>query len=237
MPYTVPKLTNRQSTKFHIQIYYQHQLELWDHWRRRTCLEINIIWEVPAECISVRRREHKRHRKELLSNQNRRFGKQNGTENDNEFECYDNSEGKPVHVDINKEAIEGNKPILTLKPNRSEEDKISKNGGTCDGDSDFSSHKSNLNFTPLERLCSVPCFYTQKWIQYFYQPHPIKTTQTETDDDGGHWVGQRHERSWWSLPKQVADWRRGEIYGGARIFGYAMALNEKLFLENILYVH
>ena len=51
-------------------------------------------------------------------------------EEDRDFECYDRSERKPVHID--KEITERNKPTLALLPNRSEEYAINKNGETRD---------------------------------------------------------------------------------------------------------
>ena len=42
---------------------------------------------------------------------------------DSDFDFYDKSEGKPLHVDIDKETTEGNKSTLTVLPNRSEENK------------------------------------------------------------------------------------------------------------------
>ena len=43
-------------------------------------------------------------------------------EEDSSFEFYDRSKRKPVHVNIDKEMAEGNKPTLALLLNRSEED-------------------------------------------------------------------------------------------------------------------
>ena len=53
-------------------------------------------------------------------------------EEDGDFDRYDKSVGKPVHVDIDKKTTEENKSILALLPNRSEEDEINNNGETRD---------------------------------------------------------------------------------------------------------
>ena len=41
-----------------------------------------------------------------------------------DFECYDKSGGKPVHVVIDKETTKGNKSTLAVLPNRLKEIKI-----------------------------------------------------------------------------------------------------------------
>ena len=78
-------------------------------------------------------------------------------ERDNDFECYDKSDGKPVHVDVNKEVTEGN-PTHALLPNRSEEDKINNNGETRGGNGNISVRRSNRIYKLPERLGSVPYF-------------------------------------------------------------------------------
>ena len=77
---------------------------------------------------------------------------------DSDYECYDQSEGKPVHVDVDKEKAERNKPTLALLPNRSQEDEIDNNGETRDKDGNSNSRRSNRIFKPPERLGSVPYF-------------------------------------------------------------------------------
>ena len=47
---------------------------------------------------------------------------------DNDFESYDRSEGKPLHVDIGNEITDENKAKLALLPNRWEQDGIKNNG-------------------------------------------------------------------------------------------------------------
>ena len=64
-------------------------------------------------------------------------------EGNSDFECYDRSGGKPVHVVIEKETTEGNKSTLALLPNRSKENKINTNGETWDGDCNFNLRRSN----------------------------------------------------------------------------------------------
>ena len=80
-------------------------------------------------------------------------------EEGSDFECYDKSEGKQVHVDIDKETTEENKS--TLAPplsKRSEEDEIKNNDETRDGDAIINLRRSNRIFKPPERLGSVPYF-------------------------------------------------------------------------------
>ena len=77
---------------------------------------------------------------------------------DNIFENFDMSEGKPVHIDIDKEATDGKKPTLALLPNRWEEDEFNNSGETRDGDGNISLSNSNRIFKPPEQLGSVPYF-------------------------------------------------------------------------------
>ena len=52
-------------------------------------------------------------------------------EDGSDFECYNKSDGTPVHVDIDKEITEGG-PALALPPNKSEEE-MNDNGETMVG--------------------------------------------------------------------------------------------------------
>ena len=75
---------------------------------------------------------------------------------DNDLECYDRSEGQPVHVDVDTEMAESNKPILALLPIRTKEDEININDGTRDRDGNINLRRSNRIFKPPKRLGSVP---------------------------------------------------------------------------------
>ena len=77
---------------------------------------------------------------------------------DSDFKCYNKSERKPVHVDIDKEATEEIYATLALLPNRSEKDETTNNGEARGGDSNVSVRRSNRTFTPPERLGNVPYF-------------------------------------------------------------------------------
>ena len=77
---------------------------------------------------------------------------------DSDFECYDRSQGKPLHVDVDKEMAESNKPTLALLPSRSEKDEINNNGGTQDRDGNSNLRRSYRIFKTPERLGSVPLF-------------------------------------------------------------------------------
>ena len=75
-----------------------------------------------------------------------------------DFECYDRSEGKPVHVDVDKDMNESNKPTLALSPTRSEKDEINNNDEEQDRDGNTNLRRLNRIFKPPERLGSVPYF-------------------------------------------------------------------------------
>ena len=77
---------------------------------------------------------------------------------DSGFEYYNKSEGKPIHVDIDKETTEGG-PALALLPNRSEEDEINNNVETIGRDGNVSVHKSNRTSKPPDQLGSVPYYW------------------------------------------------------------------------------
>ena len=79
-------------------------------------------------------------------------------EDKSDFECYNRSDGKPVHVDIDKEVPE-EWPALALLPNKSEEEEINNNGETIGGDGSISVRRSNRIFKPVDRWVSVPCFW------------------------------------------------------------------------------
>ena len=84
--------------------------------------------------------------------------KKESEEDDNEFECYTKSEGKPVHVDIDKEVTEG-REALALLPNKSEEEEIINDRETMGGDGNISVRRSNRIFEPPDRLGSEPYYY------------------------------------------------------------------------------
>ena len=76
-------------------------------------------------------------------------------EDDREFECYNKSDGEPVHVDIDKKVTDGGPPLALLLK-KLEEEEINYNSETTDGDGNISAHKSNRMFKPPDRLGSVP---------------------------------------------------------------------------------
>ena len=57
----------------------------------------------------------------IISESNSKVRKVESSEKQNDFECYDKSDGKTVHVNIDKE-LAVHKPTLVLLPNRSEEE-------------------------------------------------------------------------------------------------------------------
>ena len=79
-------------------------------------------------------------------------------DDDSDFERYNRSEDKPVHVDVDKELVESNKPTLALVPKKSEENEINNKGETQDRDGNTILRGSNRIFEPPERLGSVPYF-------------------------------------------------------------------------------
>ena len=78
-------------------------------------------------------------------------------EEDSDFECYDKSDDKPVHVDVDKEVNERD-PTNTLVPNGSEEDEMDKNVETRCGIGNISVRRSNEKFKPPERLGNLTYF-------------------------------------------------------------------------------
>ena len=73
------------------------------------------------------------------------------SEDQSDIECYSKSDGKPVHVDIDKKVTEGG-PTVALLPNKSE---INNNGETIGGDGNISVRRSNQLFKPPNRLGSI----------------------------------------------------------------------------------
>ena len=94
----------------------------------------------------------------IISESKPKVRKVNSDEEDNDFECYDTSEGRPLHVDFDKDILEGNKPTLVLLPNRSEEDEINNNGKRSVRDGKINLRRLNRIFRSPERLGSVPYF-------------------------------------------------------------------------------
>ena len=54
-------------------------------------------------------------------------------EEDTDIECFLKSDGKLVHLDIDKKVNNWNTPTVALLPNRIEEDRINQNGEKSDG--------------------------------------------------------------------------------------------------------
>ena len=79
-------------------------------------------------------------------------------EGEGDSESYNRSDGKPVHVDIDKVITKGHKPTLALLRNRSEKNEINNNGETRYRDGKINLHRSSRIFKPPERLGSVPYF-------------------------------------------------------------------------------
>ena len=94
----------------------------------------------------------------IISESKSRVRKIESDEEDSGFKCFDKSKGKPVHVEVNKLTIEGNKSTLALLQNRSEKDEITNNGETRGGDGKINSRRSNRKFKSLERFGSLPYF-------------------------------------------------------------------------------
>ena len=70
-------------------------------------------------------------------------------------ECYNKSDGKPVHVDIDKEVIERG-PALALLPNKLEEEELNIKGKTMGGHGIICVRRSNRTLKSPDRLPSVP---------------------------------------------------------------------------------
>ena len=78
-------------------------------------------------------------------------------EDDSGFEFYIKSDGKSVHVDIDKKVTEGGSSLALLW-SRSEEEEMINNGETIGGNSNISIRRSNRAFKPPDRLDSVSYF-------------------------------------------------------------------------------
>ena len=92
----------------------------------------------------------------ILSGSKSKVREVESDEEDSNLGCYGKSDEKPVHVNIEKEVTDGNKPRPALLPNRSEGDEINTNDETRDEDGNINLRRSNLFFEPLEPLDSVP---------------------------------------------------------------------------------
>ena len=101
-------------------------------------------------------------------------------EEDSDFECYNKDDGKPLHVDVDKEVIEGG-PTLALLPNRSEGDKINNIGETMGGNGNNSVRRSNRIYKTSKWLGSAPCFL--KITFSLCRTNPKRTTKTQTVDN------------------------------------------------------
>ena len=94
----------------------------------------------------------------IISKSKPKVRKVESDKEDRDLECYDGSDGKPVHVDIEKEVTEGNNATLALLPNKSEENEIHINGETRGEDGNISVRRSNRISNSPEQLGSVPYF-------------------------------------------------------------------------------
>ena len=79
----------------------------------------------------------------IISESKPKVRKMDLDEVESNFECYDRSEGKPAHVDIDKEIAEWNKPTLSLQPNRSVEDERNNNVERRDREGNINLRSSN----------------------------------------------------------------------------------------------
>ena len=83
--------------------------------------------------------------------------KSESDEEDSGFECYNKSDGKLVHVDVDNEITERD-TTLALLPNRSVEEEINNYSEARVGNGNISVLRSNRIFKPPERLGTVPFF-------------------------------------------------------------------------------
>ena len=145
--------------KFFTKNYCQHRLNFRDH-RRKTCYQTNTTCEDRGGGGGEHAGASERTRltEEAILFESRPKVRKVVLDDVSDFECYNRSERKPVHVDFDKEMAESYKPTLALLPNRSEEDEINHNGETQDKEGNTKLRSSNRIFTPPERLGSVPYF-------------------------------------------------------------------------------
>ena len=131
--------------------------------------------------------------------------KEESDEDNSDFDCYNKSDGKPVHVNIDKEITEGG-PALAWIPNKSEEE-TNNNDDTMGGIGSFNVRRSNGTFKPPDRLNSVPFFVKVAFC--IYRTNPKRTTKTQTDDNGGDGLGRKLRSQW----RQVTYRKRGKSRG------------------------
>ena len=143
--------------------YYQHRLSFRNHWRR-ICHRTNINWEGRAEsmwCFRESKETRGRHIFWILIE----VRKVESDDEDSDFDCYDNSNGKPVHVDVDKKITRSSQkePTFTLLPSRLEEEETNINGETGMGNDNRNGNtrgrRSNWKLKPSEQLGSIPYFW------------------------------------------------------------------------------
>ena len=113
-------------------------------------------------------------------------------EDNSDFECYKKSDGKPIHVDIDKEVIEGG-PALALLRNNSEEKEINVNcetrgrGTVILADAFLTEHLNPLTNWVVYHFCGTKtyCFILTGPNQK-EQPKPRLMTMEEMDSDEDH---------------------------------------------------
>ena len=107
------------------------------------------------ESTSSRREEHDWWRTKSFPNQIPKVRKVEMNEEESDFEICGKSDGKPIHVNIDK-GLAVDRPTPALLPNRSEDDKIIDSGEMVDGDGNVSLRRSNRIIKPPKRSGSVP---------------------------------------------------------------------------------
>ena len=81
----------------------------------------------------------------VISESKSKVQKVKSAEEHSDFECCDKSNGKPVHVNVDREITERD-PTHALLPNRSEKEELNNNGKTSGGNGNISVRKSNRIF-------------------------------------------------------------------------------------------
>ena len=108
---------------------------------------------------------------------------------DSNFECYNKTDGKPVHLDIDKEVTEA-ELTLALLPNRSEDDARNNNGETRSGKGNISVCRSHRIFELVDQLGCVPFFLNSQMTFNLFKgptrkipPKPRHMTMELIDSD------------------------------------------------------
>ena len=110
----------------------------------------------------------------------------NDDNDDSGFECYDHSEDKGVHVDVDKEMADSNKPTLALLPNRSESTTTERHMigtviPTCLDQTEYLNHRNGWAVYPISNTKIIFILFTGPTRKE--APKPILMTREGIESD------------------------------------------------------